>query len=113
MKSFTTTNTNRAFNRRTLLLQGSAVTLAVLAHHPAQANAEQFSRRFTLVRIGDTEAKVLAALEVSPNNVQRTNTLGITKTVMEFKATDQRYTITLVADVVVSKHQETVKSWLS
>lgn len=93
---------------RTLLL---AVAIGVLqASVACAADPGEFAKRMNGVRIGDAEARVLAVLERAPDREQRSNVLGVQKSVLEFDAgTSSSHELTFYAGYLVAKTLRTRK----
>lgn len=77
------------------------MTMMVASVHAA--DKAEFTRRIELVCIGHTEAQVLRLLEREPDRAQRTNALGVHKTVLEYDAGVEQYTLTFYAGRLVAK----------
>lgn len=79
--------------------------LAMLMRAPAvhAADKAEFTRRIELVCIGNTEAQVLQLLERQPDRTQRSNVLGVHKSVLEFDVGAAQYTLSFYAGHLVAK----------
>lgn len=82
----------------------SMLALMMSLSEPAAhaADGAEFTKRIELVCIGHTEAQVLQLLDRQPDRTQRTNALGLQKSVLEFDVGAAQYTLTFYAGRLVA-----------